>query len=113
MISTSLATLRPLFRSMKHHVSTVAGNSNDTSKRRTGGHSRAFHSTSHSQVDCMITSRSNAEWVPLDSHDGKDTEAMRDIVVQKTIEVSVSKQSLSGEASQSHSPVDRDPRYSL
>ncbi|POS69198.1 hypothetical protein DHEL01_v212408 [Diaporthe helianthi] len=113
MISTSLATLRPLFRSMKRHVSTVAGNSNEPSKRRTVGHSRAFHPCSHSQVNCIITSRSNAEWVPLDNQPGNDTDAVRDITVQKTIEVSVSNQSLSGQTSQSNSTVDRDPRYSL
>lgn len=113
MISTSLATLRPLFRSMKRHVSTGHGNSNEPSKRRTVGHSRGFHSTSHSQVDCIITSRSNAEWVPLDDHPGKEMEAKGDIMVQKTIEVSVSNQSLSGETSQSHSPVCRDPRCSI
>lgn len=112
MISTSLATLRPLFRSMKRHVSTVHGNSNEPSKRRTVGHSRGFHSTSHSQVDCIITSRSNAEWVPLDDNSGKDMEAKGDIMVQKTIEVSVSNQSFSGETSQSHSPV-YDPRCSI
>lgn len=93
MISTSLATLRPLFRSMKRHVSTVHGNSNEPSKRRTIGNSRGFHSTNHSQVDCIITSRSNAEWVPLDDQSGKESET-KDIMVQKTIEVSVSKQSL-------------------
>lgn len=113
MISTSLATLRPLFRSMKRHVSTGHGNSNEPSKRRTVEHSRGFHSTSHSQVDCIITSRSNAEWVPLDDHPSKDIESKGDIMVQKTIEVSVSNQSWSGETSQSQSPVDRDPRCSI
>lgn len=113
MISTSLATLRPLFRSMKRHVSTGHGNSDEPSKRRTVGPSRGFHSTSHSQVDCIITSRSHADWVPLDDHSGKDMEAKGDIMVQKTVEVSVSDQRYSGETSQSHSPVSRDPRCSL
>lgn len=113
MISTSLATLRPLFRSMKRHVSTVHGNSNEPSKRRTIGPSRGYHSTNHSQVDCIITSRSHAEWVPLDDQSGKDMEAKGDIMVQKTIEVLVTDQISSGETSESHSPTYRDARLSI
>ncbi|KAI3398940.1 hypothetical protein diail_8263 [Diaporthe ilicicola] len=97
MISTSLATLRPLFRSMKRHVSTSHGNSIEPSKRRTMVNSRGFQSVTHSQVDCIITSRNDAEWVPLDDGPTKEAEARGDIMVQKTIEVSVSNQSLVGE----------------
>lgn len=94
IIASSLITLRPLFRSVKARVNDITGHSKSFGASR---HSRlssrgfAAASSNQSQVECVISTRL--------SHDGTCgndrtvpgyVELEGDIVVQKTIQVSIS-----------------------
>lgn len=104
IIASSLTTLRPLFRSVKARVNDMTGHG--ASSRRLSSRGGGFAGAS-SQVQCIISTRlSHDGTLSGGDHDdqagppkkGGYAEMEGDIVVQKTIQVSISDAAAKGTA---------------
>lgn len=98
IIASSLTTLRPLFRSVKARVNDMTGHG--ASSRRLSSRGGGFTGAS-SQVQCIISTRLSHDGTLSGGRDhdehhqtvapgGKYADMEGDIVVQKTIQVSIS-----------------------